>query len=304
MQKIMADAAIGRRLADKLAKVYLLNGEELWVLVHLEVQGQRQKLFERRMYVYSYRAFDRFGRMVASFAILTDENCNWRPNEFGYKLLGTEMSLKFQTVKLLDFAADWESLERSTNPFAVVVMAFLKAIETRRSPERRYAWKMGLMKGLYRRGYGAEDVRQLFRFIDWVLTLPKELKTRFKDELNAYEEEQRMQYITSFEELGIEKGIRIGIEKGIERGIEKGIEKGIERGQREAAVALTRRQLERKLNSLSARAVKRVEALPLDKLEQLAVDLLDFTSTKDLTAWLGKHATPGKAKRKAKSESV
>ncbi len=110
LQKIMADAAIGRRLADKLAKVYLRSGKELWVLVHLEVQGQRQKLFERRMYIYSYRAFDRFGRMVASFAILTDENRNWRPNEFGYKLLGTEMSLKFQTVKLLDFAADWESL--------------------------------------------------------------------------------------------------------------------------------------------------------------------------------------------------
>ncbi|MGH9802341.1 MAG: cytosolic protein, partial [Blastocatellia bacterium] len=53
LQKIMADAAIGRRLADKLAKVYLLNGEELWVLVHLEVQGQQQKKFEQRMYVYN-----------------------------------------------------------------------------------------------------------------------------------------------------------------------------------------------------------------------------------------------------------
>lgn len=63
LQKIMADAAIGRRLADKLAKVYLLNGEELWVLMHLEVQGQGQKKFDQRMYIYSYRAFDRFGRM-------------------------------------------------------------------------------------------------------------------------------------------------------------------------------------------------------------------------------------------------
>ncbi|MEP7340076.1 MAG: hypothetical protein ABI977_20225, partial [Acidobacteriota bacterium] len=215
LQKIMADAAIGRRLADKLAKVYLLSGEELWVLVHLEVQGQRQKLFERRMYIYSYRAFDRFGRMVASFAILTDENRNWRPNEFGYKLLGTEMSLKFQTVKLLDYAAGWESLEKSKNPFAVVVMAFLKAIETRRSPDRRYVWKLGLMKGLYRRGHKAEDVRQLFRFIDWVLTLPRELTTRFKDELNAYEEEQRMRYVTSIERLVMEEGIEKGMEKGM-----------------------------------------------------------------------------------------
>jgi hypothetical protein len=38
----------------------------------------------------------------------------------------------------------------------------LKALETRRSPELRYRWKLELVKGLYKRGYTAEDVRQLF----------------------------------------------------------------------------------------------------------------------------------------------
>ncbi len=288
MQKIMADAAVGRRVADKLAKAYLRNGQELWVLLHLEVQGQQQKLFERRMYIYSYRAFDRYNREVASFAILTDEDARWRPNEFRYSVLGTEMSLKFQSVKLLDYAADWKALEKSENPFAVVVMAFLKAIETRRLPEQRYRWKMELVKGLLRRGYSTEDVRQLLRFIDWVLTLPQELATRFSDELTTYEEKQKMQYVTSIERIGME------------RGMEKGRQEGMEKGRQEATAALTLRLLRRKLEPLSERTAKRIEKLPTKKLEQLAEDLLDFTSTRDLTAWLRKHAAPRKPKQTAK----
>lgn len=38
LQKIAADAAIGRRLADKLVKVYLRDGREVWILIHIEIQ--------------------------------------------------------------------------------------------------------------------------------------------------------------------------------------------------------------------------------------------------------------------------
>jgi len=280
MQKIMADAAIGRRLADKLAKVYLRNGEELWVLAHLEVQGEEQKFFERRMYIYSYRAFDRYDRAVAGFAILTDEDPRWRPNKFSYQLLGTELSLKFETVKLLDYASDWDRLVNSDNPFAVVVMTHLKALETGKSPEQRYRWKMELVKGLYRRGYDAEDVRQLFRFIDWLLKLPEDLASTFSHELTTYEEKRKMRYVTSVERIGIKKGLQ----------------KGRQEGRQEAAVALILRQLRRKLEPLSVRAVQRIEQLPLEKIELLSEDLLDFSAPKDLSAWLKKHAGRKKTK--------
>lgn len=38
------------------------------------------------------------------------------------------------------------------------------------------------------------------------MILPEELKTQFETELNHYEEEQKMPYITSIERSGIEKG--------------------------------------------------------------------------------------------------
>jgi len=39
------------------------------------------------------------------------------------------------------------------------------------------------VKGLYQRGWTPEDVRQLFRVIDWLLDLPAELEDRFQEEL-------------------------------------------------------------------------------------------------------------------------
>src|ERR1700722_20051451 len=42
---IARGAKLGRRLADKLMKVWLKNGEEAWILLHLEVQGCRDNHF-------------------------------------------------------------------------------------------------------------------------------------------------------------------------------------------------------------------------------------------------------------------
>ena len=43
-------------------------------------------------------------------------------------------------VKLRDYAARWDALEASDNPFAMVVMAHLHARATRRDPEGRLQW--------------------------------------------------------------------------------------------------------------------------------------------------------------------
>jgi len=40
LQQIVRDAELGKRIADKLAQVWLNNGESTWVLVHIEIQNQ------------------------------------------------------------------------------------------------------------------------------------------------------------------------------------------------------------------------------------------------------------------------
>lgn len=41
LQQVVRDAELGRRLVDKLVKIYLKTGLEAWVLIHVEVQSQK-----------------------------------------------------------------------------------------------------------------------------------------------------------------------------------------------------------------------------------------------------------------------
>ncbi|MEM6754261.1 MAG: hypothetical protein AAF630_14955, partial [Cyanobacteria bacterium P01_C01_bin.38] len=74
-----------------------------------------------RMYIYNYRLFDRHKKRVISLAVLADNNPNWRPQSYGYQLGGCRVSLEFPTVKLLDYEAQWQTLEETENPFGLVV---------------------------------------------------------------------------------------------------------------------------------------------------------------------------------------
>ncbi|MDY7007490.1 MAG: transposase [Cyanobacteriota bacterium] len=208
-QQIVQDASLGKRLADKLVKVWLKNSQETVILIHTEIQGQYESNFAERMYVYHYRIYDKYrlkNTEVVSLAVLGDEKKKWRPRKYSYGRWGCQLKLKFPMVKLLDYEKNWELLTENNNPFAVVIMAYLKSKETRKNPLIRLESKLTLVRLLYERGYSREMVIQLFRLIDWMMILPEELKRQFQTEIYNYEEEQKMPYITSIEEIGLAKG--------------------------------------------------------------------------------------------------
>ncbi len=127
-QQVVRAAEQGRRYVDKLVKVWLKSGAEQWLLIHVEVQTSRESEFPKRMYVYNYRIFDRYDREVVSFAILGDDDPNWRPDHYGHQRWGFSAGIRFPPVKLLDYAAHEQALEAHPNPFAVVVLAHLKTL--------------------------------------------------------------------------------------------------------------------------------------------------------------------------------
>ena len=86
--------------------MWLQEGQEAWVLIHIEVQSQRDDDFPERMFVYHYRLYDRHRRPVVSLAVLGDEQPTWRPHRFSYSLCGCTVGLEFPVVKLLDYGAD------------------------------------------------------------------------------------------------------------------------------------------------------------------------------------------------------
>src|SRR5262249_22118834 len=155
--------------ADKLVKVWLRDGSERWILIHVEVQGRREEGFARRVFVYNYRIFDRYNTEVVSFVVLADDDPNWVPRGFGYGRGASQPGNRCEPAKLLRYAGREAELEADANPFARVVLAHLKALETRNDPAGRHAWKVRLVRGLYEGSFSADDVRELFRLIDWII---------------------------------------------------------------------------------------------------------------------------------------
>jgi hypothetical protein len=108
-------------------------------------------------------------------------------------------------------------LEANANVFAVVVMAHLRVLSTRRDPGARLSWKIQLTKLLYERGYDKLKIAKLFKFLDWLMALPKELQREYREEIIRYEEEKQMEYITTIERMGIEQGLPQGISRQLLR---------------------------------------------------------------------------------------
>ena len=84
-------------------------------------------------------------------------------------------------------------------------MTHLKTKETRQDAQARKDWKFRLTRRLYELGYERQDILNLFRFIDWMMELPEGLKQAFRTELEQYEQERQMPYVTSIERMAEER---------------------------------------------------------------------------------------------------
>ncbi|MEH2162154.1 MAG: DUF4351 domain-containing protein [Nostoc sp.] len=266
-QQIAREAELGRRYADKLVKVWQIQGQEIWLLIHVEIQAKSEDIFPERMFSYNLRIFDRFAKPAISLAILCDTDPTWRPNQYSYNYPNTRLNFEFGTVKLLDYQNRWTELEASDNPFATVVMAHLKTQQTNKKPGERKAWKFSLIRRLYELGLQEKDIRNLYRFIDWVMILPKALEAEFWQEFKQFEQEQTMSYITTGERIGYE------------------------RGKQEQGQTLVLRQLQKRVGELPQEVRGRIQTLSLEQLEALGEALLDFTAIEDLLNWLEENKT-------------
>src|SRR5205823_6707140 len=89
LQKIMREAEAGRQYVDLLVQVWLLDGTDEWILLHIEVQHRPDPNFEERLCYYQFRLVDMYRRPVATLAVLADADPNWRPTHYERQTLGT-----------------------------------------------------------------------------------------------------------------------------------------------------------------------------------------------------------------------
>jgi hypothetical protein len=177
-----------------------------------------------------------------------------------------------QAEKVLDYRGKWDELERNPSVFAVVVMALLRLIETRRNPRRRLEWKLTLTKMLYERGYDERTVIDLFRFLDWLMFLPEELQQSYRGEVERYGEEKKMPYAWTIEGQAQLKGRA--------------------EGRVEGRLETTMDLLQQKFGALDEKIESSLHELTYEQLKQLTGLLLKLDTLDQLRDWLRQMREP------------
>ncbi len=236
LRNISPDGNVGKRFADELIKVHLKNGgvKYICIFIHIEVQGTRVVNFVQRVYIYNYRIFNQHldkGVEVVSLVILTDEDKNYRPDQYHVGRWGFDLRMRFPLVKLIDYRDNEElakKLEESTSPMAMVVKAQLNSYDAKKHDNnKKYDVKRDLIRQCYRRGYEKEQIQTLLKFMNWIIRLPKEFEMRLSDEIARIEEVEKMPYVTTWERIAKEEGQEIGVKKEKKATAIKLIKKGM-----------------------------------------------------------------------------
>lgn len=252
------------RSVDLLAKVRLLSGEEQWILLHLEVQSEREADFEFRIFRYNSGLVWAFEQRVVTLVVLADLDEQWHPNQYTFRIGNFESRLQFSTCKLIDkLASEWEN-DHSLP--VQVARAQIEALRTAGDPEGRYRAKWQLVRNLYHLAYTADEVREIFRFIDWMMSLRDDLSSKFEKELAELEESLTMPYITSVERIAEARGEAREETRGMAR--------------------LLLVLLVQKCGPLPETVEQRVRAMSFDSLEELGQTVFDIHSLSDLQSWL------------------
>ena len=217
LMEIDPNSTMGDRIADVLVKVNLKDGsiQYISIIIHVEVQGQPRSDFMERMFIYYYRAFDKektHQTPVISLAILTDDDKNYRPDEYVFRLFGFELRMKIPVVKITDYSKEpgmIKNLEMMSNPMSMVVLAQLKSHEAKHSDdEKKFEITKELIRQCYKKGYSHETTHIMLNFFDWVIRLPEVFKDRVQEVIRSTEEEKDMNYVPIWARDWMREGVR------------------------------------------------------------------------------------------------
>jgi hypothetical protein len=152
--------------------------------------------------------------------------------------------------------SNWRDYLNQPNPVAAALMAKMRIV-----PEDRARVKAECLRLLATLQLNPARTQLISGFVDSYLRLSAEEEQVFQNEIGkieALEQEQVMEIVTSW------------------------MRQGIEQGAKQEALLLVLRLLPRRVGVLPVALQARVEALPLEQLEALSGALLDFTTIANL----------------------
>ena len=274
-KEVFTDVTAGERYeADLLVQAQFQNRSS-YFLIHVENQSYNQADFNKRMFRYFARLYEKYDLPIYPVVVFSYE----RPQ----KAAESNHLLEFPDFKVLEFnyrvlqlnQLNWRDFLNQPNPIASALMAKMQI-----APEDRPKVKAECLRLLVTLKLDPAKMQLISGFIDTYLNLDESEEQVFQTELGTIESEEReqvMEIVTSWMRTGIKQGREEGLEEGLQRGLQQGLKRETE---------LILRQLKRKIGQLTPEIEAQVQGLEIEELENLGETLLDFQELEDLTSWL------------------
>jgi len=219
LHEITPASEIGAKRVDKLLKVRLLNGTDQWLYLHIEVQMHYDPDLPKRLFIYHYRIFDRYGVSPLTLVILGDPSRKWRPTSYHYQSLGCGITFRFLICKTIDFEGKLDDPRYRHQKALFIIAAHLGTQQYRHNPQQLSAYRLELTVKFHNEGYSLSDNHLLHHLIDWLIPLPDDLKLQFRKQLQQRLPDKTMPHITLFEELALKEGLEKGLVDGRQEGL-------------------------------------------------------------------------------------
>jgi hypothetical protein len=259
-KELFTDVLGGEKKIMDIVALAKFQGQDYSFLVHIENESSSKTDFNQRLFRYFCSLFLRFNRPIYPIVVFSYDSPQ--------RLDRSNFVIDFPNKQVLNFDYDivqlnrlhWRDFLQQKNPVAAALMAKMK-IDQRDRPQV----KAECLRLLVTLQLDPARMQLISGFVDTYLRLSSGEEAIFQSELGKMElqeQEQIMQLTTSWEQ------------------------KGILRGRQEEKLAITLRQLNRKLGSLPSAIATQIESLEPHRLDALTEDLLDFNSLDDLNQWL------------------
>lgn len=190
LHNIISEKYKDTKSTDKLVKVYLKDGTETWILIHIEVQSFFEKDFAKRMLDYWVLLYTRYEvEAITALAIFTGKKIPKVYQKFETRCFGTQLAYQYNTYKVRDQKE--ALLVENDNPFALAVLACLYILKSGKDASVKLQFKNKLVRLALKKGWNKEKIAQLLIFIKGIVKLPRKLEAEFESKtkklLSMYE---------------------------------------------------------------------------------------------------------------------
>ncbi|MGI6783868.1 MAG: hypothetical protein ACOX5A_06535 [Aminivibrio sp.] len=214
------------QIPDILAKVPTKSGRDVWLILHIEIQGAEGGDLPERMFFYnsSLRVvhLKKLSDVtdVISFALLTAKRPRGEDGLYRRESYRNKLIYEYPSLKLWEL--DSVELEAGDNPFDWALYAGKCALEGGRNEKLKLDYLKFLIEKLDSVGWTHEEKLSLFRFMDTLLH-PKNVQ--LQKEYDAFNEQRQREgksmLLSAYEERVMEKSRKEGIKEGEKRGEKK-----------------------------------------------------------------------------------